>query len=559
MKAMILAAGFGKRLLPFSENTPKALFPIAGYPLLDISIHSLKRAGCRAIIINTHHLHHKIETFIADQNYAIPVCTRYEPKLLGTGGSIKNVADFWDNYPFMVVNGDIVTDIDLRKVFDFHLHHKYPVTLVLHDDAELNSVATDRNGFVTGFERGVNEMSVDTDLLTFTGIQVLDPEVLNLIPDNTFSSSIDAYEKLISSGEKIKTYISKESYWKDIGTPERYKKTVFDKMAPAAIMRAFPGQSNDEITCTILKGDGSDRDWYRITSNDCSIVMADHGIRSQNTISEVDSFIAIGHHLENSGIHVPIIYLHDAFSGLVFLEDLGDTNLQDIVQNTSDLEEIKAYYKSIIELLVKMSVFGIKDFDPSWTYQSPSYNKNLIIEKECHYFRNAFLKEYLGINAAFENLECEFEILADRALEFSVEGFMHRDFQSRNIMVKNNRFYFIDFQGGRIGPIQYDLASLLIDPYVELPYPLQDYLLDYCVENLSSIKRIDPDKFRRSYIHCAITRNLQILGAFGYLTGIKKKSYFEKYIPAAVKTLKHNLTILEHTDFPGLKAVIDRL
>ena len=88
MKALILAAGFGTRLRPFTEDTPKPLFPIAGRPLLDILIRNLQDAGCEAIIINTHHLYLKIKSFIAKQSYTIPVCTRHEPEILGTGGAI---------------------------------------------------------------------------------------------------------------------------------------------------------------------------------------------------------------------------------------------------------------------------------------------------------------------------------------------------------------------------------------------------------------------------------------------------------------------------------------
>ena len=118
MKALILAAGFGTRLLPHTEHTPKALFPIAGRPVLDHMIRHLVRCGCRAAIVNTHHLHRRVENYIAGRTYEIPVTTRYEPEILGTGGAIKNVADFIDGQPFLVVNADIVTDIDLKAVFD---------------------------------------------------------------------------------------------------------------------------------------------------------------------------------------------------------------------------------------------------------------------------------------------------------------------------------------------------------------------------------------------------------------------------------------------------------
>ncbi len=560
MKAMILAAGFGTRLLPYTEITPKPLFTIAGQPLLDIIIRKLEHAGFEAIIINTHHHWQKIDSFLARQKYSIPVYTRYEPVILGTGGAIKNVADFWDDKPFMVINSDIVTNIDLKKVYNFHLNHDQLATMVLHDDIEFNTVSVNKDGFITNFnDHGNKENSFSSAKLAFTGIQVIDSKFLDFIPENVFSSSIDAYRKLIASGGKIKALISRKHFWKDIGTPEKYKETNFEKMVPEAFKQAWPDYLNQKILRTKLKGDGSDRTWYRLTTDNRSIVMADHGIRKQNATTEIDSFVAIGCHLESKGIPVPRTYLYDTFSGLVFMEDLGDTNFQNVVVDAQSPEKIIPLYKSVINLLIKMSIYGARDFDISWTYQTPYYDRDLILEKECKYFVDAFLRGYLGMDSCFEDFKDEFLSIADKALEFSVNGFMHRDMQSRNIMVKNNRFYFIDFQGGRIGPIQYDLASLLIDPYVQLPYPIQHQLLDFCIERLSSFVNIERNKFRIGYKYCAISRNLQILGAFGYLSRIKEKIYFEKYIPAALKSLKYNLSAIKNTEFPGLKSVVEKI
>ena len=560
MKAMILAAGFGKRLLPFTEYTPKALFPVGGRPLLDIIINNLQDSGCQAIIINTHHLYQKIDSFIAQQKYTIPVYTQYEPVILGTGGAVKNVADFWDDNPFMVINSDIVTDIDLKKVYAFHLNHSCLATMVLHDYSEFNTISVSEDNFITGInEPEIKSASGYTKKLAFTGIQVLDPEVLGSIPDNIFSSSIDAYRNLLFEGEKIKGFISPTSYWKDIGTPARYQEAVIEKMAPAAFTRAWPDCLHDTITRTKIKGDGSDRSWWRLTSGNRSLIMADHGIRTKSAIAEVDSFVTIGCHLYNKKIPVPRTYFYDTFAGLVFLEDLGDVNLQTVIQNAANEKDITTSYQSVINSIINMSIYGAEEFDRSWTYETHCYNKEFILNKECRYFVDAFLRGYLKMDLNFEDLGNEFLSLADKALEFSVNGFMHRDMQSRNIMFKNNNIYFIDFQGGRIGPLQYDLASLLIDPYVELPHLLQAHLLNYSVKRLATIIRIDRDKFCISYKYCAIIRNLQILGAFGYLSRIKGKTYFEKYIPAALKTLKNNLSQCEDAEFPRLMAIVDIL
>lgn len=560
MKALILAAGLGSRLQPYTAVTPKCLFPIDGRPLLEIIIRNLQEAGCSEVVINTHHLAQKIENFLAGRNYEIPVVTRYEPQILGTGGAIRNVADFWDDAPFLVVNSDIFTDIRLKDVYAFHLRHPHPATLVLYDDPQFNTVRIDPDGRIIGFDHpGGPAQPRPYTGLTFTGIQVLDPEVLSFIPDSGFSSSIDMYANLLSDGRKLKAYLAPSHSWTDIGTPERYRQAVLNRMAPQAFQRAFGPDVPRSIACVSLSGDGSDRRWYRLTAGSCSLILADHGIRTQDAPCEVDSFVAIGRHLLRRGIPVPEIFLYDAFSGLVFLEDLGDKSLQSVVARNDDPTETRTSYRMIIDILTKLSVAGAVGFDPEWTYQTPDYNRTLIIEKECRYFVDAFLNGHLNRKVPFEELAGEFADLADKALRFAVTGLMHRDLQSRNIMQKNGQFYLIDFQGSRIGPIQYDLASLLIDPYVQLPLWMQDELLEYGFARLAAagaaVSRVD---FYAGYRYCALTRNLQMLGAFGYLSRVKAKTYFDTFIPPALKTLRENLGRTPG-EFPRLLEAVDSL
>lgn len=564
MKALILAAGLGTRLVPYTDHTPKPLFPVCGRPLLDIIISNLESAGCESIIINTHHLHDKIDAFIYSMKYSIPVTTLYEPVILGTGGAIKNAGSFWDMKPFIVINSDIYTDIDLREVYRFHLDHNYKATLVLTDYKEFNNVLVREDDSILGFEnhrsnppRFSNQENIKR--LAFTGIQVLDPVILDFIPANSFSNSIDVYRQMISCGEKIHAYIPDNHYWNDLGTPEKYIETVIGESAPKAFRLAFPDYKNEKIDRTKLKGDGSDRKWFRLVSKNKSLIMAGHGIRKELSAVEADSFIAIGRHLYNQGLPVPEIFLHDSFSGLVFLEDLGDTNFQTVITNAESQEKILLWYKTVIDLLITLSLTGGSGFDVSWTYQTPGYTEDLILEKECRYFTDAFLKGYLNKTIDFENYENEFKIIAKRALEYQVKGFMHRDMQSRNIMVKEGKIYFIDFQGGRIGPLQYDIASLLIDPYAGLSFLIRSELAGYCAEKISSLAGINADDFCRCFRYCSITRNFQILGAFGYLGKVKGKQFFLQHIPAAIKTLKESFDSPEGNDFPKLKSLIDNL
>jgi NDP-sugar pyrophosphorylase family protein len=560
MKALILAAGLGTRLRPYTNHTPKALFTISDRPLLDIMITRLIEAGCEAIIINTHHLHDQIESYIVQQSYAIPVLTRLEPQILGTGGAIKNVKDFWNDHPFMVINGDIVTTIDFKQVYRYHCQHLYPATLVLVDDPELNSVACDAEGFVVEFtQRGEMMNGADPSALTFTGIQVLDPEILKFIPTGVPSSTIDAYIRMIAKGRKIKAFISKNAYWKDIGTAERYKSAVFETLTPRIFHQVFADLKFRPPVRERLEGDGSDRSWNRLTIGTKSMIVVDHQIKKIAKKAEVDAFMSIGHHLFARGVPVPKIYGGDALAGYVFLEDLGSLNLQTAIQKADDREKITHMYQSVIDLLTRFSVHGSQQFDAGWTHQTTRYDKTLILEKECRYFVDAFLNAYLGLEMSYEDFKSEFEFLAENALKYAVQGLMHRDFQSRNIMLKNNQFYIIDFQGSRIGPIQYDLASLLIDPYVDLPPGIQTRLCTYALNKLQAKMKLNAANFRHCYRFCRLTRNLQILGAFGYLTCTKKKAHFEKYIPAAVDTLRRSLVKHEKKTLPGLTALADNL
>jgi NDP-sugar pyrophosphorylase family protein len=558
MKALILSAGLGTRLRPYTDHTPKPLFTICGRPLLDITITKLIEAGCESIMINTHHLHTQIEAFIAQQTYAIPIETRYEPHILGTGGAIINVKDFWNDHPFMVINADIVTTIDFRAVYDFHRQHGHLVTLVLADDPEFNSVITDANGFVARFHQPAGAPDRPTEsALTFTGIQVLDREILKFIATEMPVSSIAAYTRMLAQGKDIKAYISHDADWKDIGTPERYKLTVFETMTQRTFQRVFPDNRIREASREHLKGDGSDRQWYRLKMGQKTMILVDHGIKESNRINEADAFVNIGRYLFDRGVPVPQIYEADTFAGYVFLEDLGSFDLQATVRQTDPFENVISLYQRVIHLLTKFSASGADQFDTAWCYQTSRYDKSLILEKECRYFVDAFLNTYLGLKIKYADLKKEFEYLAENALKHTVSGLMHRDFQSRNIMIKNDQVYFIDFQGARMGPIQYDLASLLIDPYVDLPQDIQTQLLAYAVERLQGRVKLNAANFKRCYRFCCLTRNLQILGAFGHLTRVKGKMHFEKYIPAAARTLEHNLKNHEYGKLPMLSALAD--
>ncbi|MCP4022386.1 MAG: phosphotransferase [Desulfobacteraceae bacterium] len=476
MKALILSAGFGTRLLPYTKSLAKPLFTLSGKPILQLAIERLIDCGCKKILINTHHLHGQIETFVKSNQFCADISTIHEPEILETGGAIANAKFHLKDDHFFVVNSDVVCNADLKRLYLYHKKGDQIATLLLHDHEQFNKLRVDDNGYIKSFcdEKGS---------LAFTGIQVLSPEIFDYFPDKKAFSSIEVYEHLCPL-KKVKAYIGNDIFWADIGTPEAYTKTALVLCALTAAK--MPIEKASKITMEKLAGDGSDRKWYRAIDREKSWVIADHGICLSKTerYQQKNAFIHIGNHLVSKNIPVPEIICHDPISGMVALEDLGDLHLEAAVKKCRTDHEIIDLYQNVCDQLIRFSSLGFENFNPEWTCQTQSYSKKMILKYECRYFMEAFINNYLNKEIFFSDLEHEFEFIADKALENAHLGLMHRDMQSRNIMLKDSDIFFIDFQSARKGPLQYDLASLFIDPYVQLNNHIRQALLKYVIQKL---------------------------------------------------------------------------
>ena len=218
MKAMILAAGLGTRLRPLTENKPKALIPIVNVPVIRKNIEYLKSFGINEIVVNCHHHYDQIIDFLKDgKDFGVSIELRIEPEILGTGGGIKNTEGFWDDNPFFVVNSDILTDIDLVEAYRKHIKKKRLVTLILHDYEPFNQIMTDVDGNILDISQ-----KNSPDRLAFTGIHIISPSLLSGIKASEYSDIIDLYRSMINSGNPINAFVSKNHYWRDIGTIESY-------------------------------------------------------------------------------------------------------------------------------------------------------------------------------------------------------------------------------------------------------------------------------------------------------------------------------------------------
>jgi len=554
MKALVLAAGHGTRLRPYSEALPKALFPVAGRPLLERQLTALAQAGCEAVAVNAHHRAEAIEAFVRSRSWGIPVLVRREPVLRGTGGAIANLRDFWDGRPFFVINADVVHRFPLRRIWKAHRRSRPDATLVLIDAPECNRVEVDAAGHICGFDA-----PGAPGALAFSGVQVLEPAVLDFLPAEGFAHSIDAFREMIARGRRLAAWVAPAADWADAGTVPRYREICRRESLAEAWRDAFGGEPPPGVSWTPLAGDGSDRRWYRVGDTPRTLVLADHGLSPPGGgVSEAEAFVRIGRHLAAQGLPVPRIHFAEPFAGLVWVEDLGDLHLQEAARGAAGPAERLALYREAIDTLVDFSQRGIEGFDPAWCWQTPRYDRALVLERECRYFGEAFLEGFAGLPFDRGALASDFARLADLAAGAEPAGLMHRDFQSRNILLRGGRCRLIDFQGARIGPFAYDLASLLLDPYVGLGPAEREALLAYALERLAARRPVEPRAFRRGYSACAVARSLQMLGAFAFLATAKGKAAFARYIEPALRGLAALLAERSPAAFPHLEATVAR-
>ena len=306
-----------------------------------------------------------------------------------------------------------------------------------------------------------------------------------------------------------------------------------------------------------LAGDGSDRRFFRVPGAP-SLVLLHHPGSPGGTVTENDSYFRIGRHLRERGVPVPEIYAYCREEDWMLMEDVGDLSLTECVAGARGAGETAPWYRRVLEVLVHQQLEGLKGFDPAWCFDTPAVTRPFLLERECGYFVRAFLQGYLGLGVAEGELAPDFGRLLARIDPRAFPCFLHRDFQSKNLFIEGEKVRVLDFQGARLGPLGYDVAALLIDPYVDLSPALQEELLGCYQDLLSRRGSFDRRAFREQYDHLALCRNLQILGAFGFLSRVKGKTQFARYIPSALAGLRRRLAARPGS-FPKLAAIVDNI
>jgi aminoglycoside/choline kinase family phosphotransferase len=311
-------------------------------------------------------------------------------------------------------------------------------------------------------------------------------------------------------------------------------KNLFEQHFRAAVERVQPLQGQ-------LGGSG--RKIIRLSAEKISAVGILYDVREENA-----AFLEFSRHFRKHGLPVPEIYAQDLDHGAYLEEDLGDTSLFEFLSKNRvgdriDLSVVEAYRK-VIATLPKFQIEAGRDLNYRVCYPRGSFDRQSI-SWDLNYFKYYFLR-LAGIPFSEQALEDDFSRLTKFLLSAGRDYFLYRDFQSRNIMLRQGQPFFLDYQGGRKGALQYDVASLLYDAKADLPPELRQQLLDHYLDTLAGFVDLKRDVFLHHYYAYVYIRIMQALGAYGFRGFYERKVHFLQSVPYALKNLRwllHNVTL----------------
>src|SRR2546430_2259362 len=294
-----------------------------------------------------------------------------------------------------------------------------------------------------------------------------------------------------------------------------------------------------------LQGDlgGSGRKIIRLASEILSAIGILYGVREENA-----AFLEFSKHFRRHGLPVPEIYAEDLSHGAYLEEDLGDTTLFEFLSNNRAGENIAPQvvesYRQVVAVLPRFQIEAGRDLNYRVCYPRASFDRQSVAW-DLNYFKYYFLR-LAGIPFNEQALEDDFGRLTKFLLSAGRDYFLYRDFQSRNVMLRNGHPFFLDYQGGRRGALQYDIASLLYDAKAALPPELRQQLLDHYLGSLSGYSNLGREEFMHHFYAYVYVRIMQAMDAYGYLGFFERKAHFLQSVPYALKNLRwllHNVTV----------------
>lgn len=529
-KAIVLAAGLGTRLRPFTCATPKPLMPVWGEPMLSRIVSMLREWGVDDIVFNAHCLHAQVEEWVSkyarDAKSAgdgVSVKVSYEPEILGTGGVLNPLRDWIGGEPFYLVNGDIVVENapDPAKAAR-GLDRADVIAAALVSEMGPRTIEVEpESGFVTNWK---SDDAGCEGTFTYCGIAAIKAQILDFVKSEGFSSIIQAYESAMMQGLFVKAVHADEMLWADAGTVQSYidlnrdgEDNAFDELPQ---VRAALESVGAKPSVTFMGARGSERVFFRCDKG--VIIVYDDANRAENGL-----YAGHARYLKSKGVPVPDVLSDLVSMKTLVLEDAGETK-----KMTFD------DYVKVVEALAKFNAIGA---DPSIGEMplQPAFDDAM-----WKWERDLFREHCLASRFFMEMPEAvgrELESVAAR-LEKEPKALVHRDFQSTNVIWKGDGFKIIDFQGMRLGPAAYDLASLLYDPYVRLSDRQREALaaLYAKVSGRPEIVEVLP--------FAAVQRLVQALGAFGRLASVGQPQFGDFVLPALEN-------LLAAADEAGLDAV----
>src|SRR5690242_4387053 len=321
--------------------------------------------------------------------------------------------------------------------------------------------------------------------------------------------------------------------------PERSSMDVLKRLfeqkfhAPAEQVRPLQGQLG-----------GSGRAIVRLAGGTYTAIGIQYSVREENV-----AFLEFTRHFRRHGLPIPEIYGEDLAEGAYLLEDLGDVSLFDFLNanRSGDViaPQVVEVYRKAIATLPRFQIEAGRDLNYKICYPRGSFDRQSI-SWDLNYFKYYFLR-LAGIPFSEQALENDFARLTKFLLSAPHDFFLYRDFQSRNIMLRNGDPYFLDYQGGRKGALQYDIASLLYDGKADLPPALRQELLDHYLDTLATFIPLDRTEFMRHYYAYVYVRILQALGAYGFRGFYERKAHFLQSVPYALKNVQW---LLENAELP---------
>lgn len=303
-----------------------------------------------------------------------------------------------------------------------------------------------------------------------------------------------------------------------------------------------------------LPSSGSNRRYFRLYGSPTLI-----GVCGTST-EENRAFIYMAKHFRQKGLPVPEVLAKSDNDEYYLQEDLGDTLLFNAIEKgrkTSVFgEDEKQLLRKTMRLLPDMQFAGADGMDFSYCYPQAEFNSRSILW-DLNYFKYCFLKA-TGMEFQEDLLENDFQKMADVLLRSSSATFMYRDFQSRNVMIKDDKPWLIDFQGGRKGPIYYDVASFLWQAKANYPDSLRKELLQEYMDSLRKYQQVDEAYFYAQLRHFVLFRTMQVLGAYGFRGYFEKKPHFIQSVPFAIENLRQLLNE-PYPEYPYLSQVLNQL